>query len=198
MIGGGALVGLLLGAVLTWGVVLLGKAFDLVGLTAHGPRAALLRDHPWQTSLTVGSVIAVFMAGSMLLDVVKETGWGGLMPAWIWPVEQKTETTVLIRLARFVHWIGVALGVVIIGGSVIYAASQIDSVPRAEREHAAWEARHPVLSTGERAGVGDGYYDGDYEPSIPSPDYGTPLAIGVFGALVALFARGLRYIMAGE
>lgn len=32
---------------------------------------------------------------------------------WFWPKDTSSETTVLVRFGRFLHWIGVSLGVLI-------------------------------------------------------------------------------------
>ena len=91
-----------------------------------------------------------------------------------WPGRVKTETTVLVRLGRVVHWLSVAVVVAI--------------VPLG------------VFARGQRAPC---YPQGTWDICPPPPswfeDWGAPLAFALAVAfMVALAGRASRYILAGE
>ncbi|MDF2493889.1 hypothetical protein [Sphingomonas sp.] len=188
--------GLVIGIILAWAMSLLGMGLDFVGLTGKRARGAYLREHPWEAGATIGSMLGVVLAGSAVLELRKKIGWRGMVPSWIWPSTQKVETTVAVRLGRVLHWISVGIASTALVLAVVIWFDQTSRVPVAEREHAAWEARHPVGPDGYRTGRDT--YGADPEPYIPTVDYGTAAGITVFAALCALFGRGLRYIIAGE
>ncbi len=191
--------GVVIGVLLVWTFSLLGMGLDYIGLKTKAAKGAYLRDHPWQAGAVVGSVLGVFLAGSAVLDLGKKIGWRGMVPSWIWPSTQKVETTVGVRLGRVLHWISVGIAAVALILAVIFWIDQSGRIPAAQQEHAQWEARHPIGTDGNRIGRDTfGTFGADPEPYIPSVDYGTLIGIAVFAALVALFGRGLRYIIASE
>lgn len=194
-----AVAGLVTGMILSWMLAFLAMGLDYVGLHARGARGALLRDHPWQVGAIVGGLIAVCMAGSGVLDLVKQTGWRGIVPSWMWPSTQKVETTFAVRLGRVLHWISVGIAAATLIVTVVIWIDQSGRIPAAQQEHTQWETRHPTGTDGDRIGRDAfGTFGPDPEPYIPSVEYGTIIGLAVFAALIALFGRGLRYIIASE
>jgi hypothetical protein len=191
--------GFAIGLIMSWAIVLLVTGLDYLGLHAHAPKGRLFREHPWQTGATIGSVLAVILAGSAVFDLAERIGWRGIVPSWMWPSTQQAETTVAIRLGRVLHWISVGIAAAALALAVAMWIEQSNRVPEAQQEHIAWEARHPIGPDGYRTGRNAfNTFDDDPEPYIPTVDYSISIAAVAFAALVALFGRGLRYVIASE
>lgn len=183
------------GVLMVWAFTVIGWGLDAVGLTTNGVKGAYFRAHPWQSGLAIGSMLGVLVTGSSVLDLGKEIGWRNMVPSFVWPATQKAETTVAVRLGRVLHWITVALAAAMLAITVYMWIDEESRIPAAQQAHAAWEARHPIGADGYRVGRNDMF---DYEPSIPNEEFGPYAAAAAIAALLALFGRGLRYIIAGE
>lgn len=96
----------------------------------------------------------------------------------LWPTRLKAETTVLVRLGRVLHWLSIALAVVV-GLLGIFARGQ----------------RAPCNPFGQ-------HLPGAIVcPPPPTwlEEWGTPILFAfAAGLLVALIGRTLRYVLAGE
>lgn len=111
------------------------------------------------------------------------------MHPFLWP-QRTSETGVLVRIGRMIHWMATGLGVAVALFAVTVVIARAENRPESLRAIADWDRRHPSGTVGP-----DEYDYRPYEVQI-EPEIILWCAIGGLG--LSLAGRGLRYVLADE
>lgn len=85
----------------------------------------------WRAFWFVTPIMFGFMVAYALFEFVRfhlsEHSWRSLVPAFLWPETSKTETTVLTRLGRVMHWVALLpASIAAFIGCVMYWTERVD------------------------------------------------------------------------
>jgi hypothetical protein len=169
-----------------------------------------VRNLPTKETIWDGSVLGVIIVPALAVYFYfKAHGLAGI-PEYIWPHQKHYETTVLIRLGRVVHWITLILGVLILALGVLFTVHDFKTMIDTQASADTWDRQHTVcdVATPQPAGqppviraplchiINPTF--GDSRPYVTNVGFDQFWGFSIAAILIAIFGRGLRYILGGE